>query len=234
MKKLRQISIVLGLLIVSGFLFSGCTSNNYKNDYQLNLTPTEATTSETESVAPSVVPSVAPKEATNTITQEKGPAMKTLADFPKIEAQEATLVTNKGELVIKLYRDRAPLTTANFLSLAQDGFYDGVVFHRVIEDFMAQVGDPKSKDPSLQAQWGTGGPGYVIADEFDPELSHDKKGIVSMANAGPNTGGSQFFITHQATPWLDNKHAVFGEVVSGLEVLDQIKVGDKILEVRLD
>jgi cyclophilin family peptidyl-prolyl cis-trans isomerase len=226
MKKFKKAGGVISILLVSSILFSGCTSQSSSDDYQLDLTAIEP-------VETNVKP-VETERETNTNPQEKGSSMKTLADFPEIEAQQATLVTNKGELVIKLYRQQAPLTTANFLSLAQEGFYDGVVFHRVIDDFMAQVGDPKSKDPSLQAQWGTGGPSYVIADEFDPELKHDKKGIVSMANSGPNTGGSQFFITHQATPWLDNKHAVFGEVISGLEVLDQIEVGDKILEIKLD
>ena len=96
---------------------------------------------------------------------------------------------------------------------------------------MVQVGDPLTKNPDMEARWGTGDPGYQIADEFHPELVHDKAGIVSMANSGPNTGGSQFFITYEATPWLDGKHAVFGEVTKGIEVLNQIKQGDKILSV---
>lgn len=153
---------------------------------------------------------------------------KTLADFKEIAATQATLHTTQGEIVIKLFRDKAPLTTANFLNLADEGFYDGIIFHRVIKDFMAQVGDPLTKEKGKEALWGTGGPGYMIADEFDPELKHDKPGIVSMANSGPNTGGSQFFITHVATPWLDGKHAVFGEVTDGLDVLMKIKKGDKI------
>jgi peptidyl-prolyl cis-trans isomerase B (cyclophilin B) len=157
--------------------------------------------------------------------------MKTITDFQPIEAAEATLHTSKGDITFKLFRDKAPLTTLNFLSLAKEGFYDGVVFHRVIADFMAQVGDPLSKDAGKKAMWGTGGPGYSIADEFDDELTHSKPGIVSMANSGPNTGGSQFFITYEATPWLDGKHAVFGEVTSGMDVLEKIEIGDTITSV---
>ncbi len=108
-----------------------------------------------------------------------------------------------------------------------------MVFHRVIADFMAQVGDPKTKDPALQAQWGTGGPGYVIPDEFDPTLKHDTEGVVSMANAGANTGGSQFFITYAPTSWLDGKHAVFGKVTTGMDVLRKITVGDTITSVSI-
>ncbi|MDQ3008264.1 MAG: peptidylprolyl isomerase [bacterium] len=157
--------------------------------------------------------------------------MKSLADFSPIEATQATIVTSKGEVIFELYRDEAPLTTANFLNLAKEGFYSNMVFHRVIPDFMAQVGDPLTKDPSKQAMWGTGGPGYSIADEFGQGLSHSSEGIVSMANSGPNSGGSQFFITYAATPWLDGKHAIFGKVTKGMDVLKQIEVGDTITSV---
>jgi cyclophilin family peptidyl-prolyl cis-trans isomerase len=113
---------------------------------------------------------------------------------------------------------QAPKTVNNFVFLAREGFYDGIIFHRVISDFMAQAGDPTGK--------GTGGPGYKFEDEFDPGLKHDKKGILSMANAGPNTNGSQFFITHRATPHLDGKHSVFGQVIDGLQVLMSIPPRD--------
>ncbi len=170
------------------------------------------------------------KETTQPATAQKG-QMKTLNDFKPIEATEVTLTTTKGDIVFTLYREQAPLTTANFLDLASQKFYDGVVFHRVIPDFMAQVGDPLSKDEAQKARWGTGGPGYSIADEFSPDLKHDSEGVVSMANAGPNTGGSQFFITYEATPWLDGKHAVFGKVTKGMDVLRSITIGDKITSV---
>ena len=123
----------------------------------------------------------------------------------------ATFKTEKGDFVVELYADKTPKTVNNFVFLAREKFYDGVTFHRVIGDFMAQAGDPTGT--------GTGGPGYKFADEFHPALRHDGPGILSMANAGPGTNGSQFFITHRATPHLDNKHSVFGRVVQGLDVM---------------
>jgi len=130
------------------------------------------------------------------------------------ENRHAVVETSHGTIRIELFEERAPETTKNFVDLAEDGFYDGVAFHRVIEDFMIQGGDPEGT--------GRGGPGYTIDDEFHPELRHDAEGILSMANAGPNTGGSQFFITLKATPWLDDKHAVFGRVVEGMDVVREI------------
>ncbi|MGW8268643.1 MAG: peptidylprolyl isomerase [Longimicrobiales bacterium] len=126
----------------------------------------------------------------------------------------ANVQTNHGSFSIELFEDKAPITTKNFIDLAEKGFYDGVVFHRVIADFMIQGGDPTGT--------GRGGPGYTIPDEFHPELRHTGEGILSMANAGPNTGGSQFFITLDATAWLDGKHAVFGKVVEGMDVVRAI------------
>ncbi len=130
----------------------------------------------------------------------------------------ATIATDKGDIVVQLFADKAPKTVNNFVFLARDGFYDGVIFHRVIADFMAQGGDPTGT--------GTGGPGYTFQDEFHPSLRHSGPGILSMANAGPNTNGSQFFLTHVATPWLDGKHAVFGQVNQGLDVLMAIPPRD--------
>jgi cyclophilin family peptidyl-prolyl cis-trans isomerase len=121
-------------------------------------------------------------------------------------------------MVIELFADKAPKTVNNFVFLAREGFYDGIMFHRVISNFMAQGGDPTGR--------GSGGPGYKFEDEFHPSLRHDKQGILSMANAGPNTNGSQFFITHTPTPHLDNKHTVFGQVVEGLDVLMSIPARD--------
>ena len=123
----------------------------------------------------------------------------------------ATFHTEQGDFVVELFADRAPKTVNNFVFLAREGFYNGVAFHRVIRDFMAQGGDPTGS--------GSGGPGYRFADEFHPGLRHDGPGVLSMANAGPNTNGSQFFITHRATPHLDNKHSVFGKVIKGMEVV---------------
>jgi cyclophilin family peptidyl-prolyl cis-trans isomerase len=125
-----------------------------------------------------------------------------------------TIQTNHGTITAEMFADSAPKTAANFLELAKKGFYDGVVFHRVIDGFMIQGGDPTGT--------GTGGPGYSIPDEFAAGLKHDVEGLFSMANAGPNTGGSQFFITLAATPWLDRKHAIFGKVTDGMDVVKKI------------
>jgi len=138
---------------------------------------------------------------------------------------QVTLHTDKGRIVLELAEDDAPNTVANFVSLAEKGFYNGVTFHRVLADFMIQGGDPTGT--------GRGGPGYVIADEFSPRLKH-ARGVISMANAGPNTGGSQFFITHVPCPHLDGKHAVFGRVVEGMEVVDAIRQGDRIEKITVD
>jgi cyclophilin family peptidyl-prolyl cis-trans isomerase len=124
---------------------------------------------------------------------------------------QARIITDIGEMLFVLFSDKAPLTVNNFVFLARQGFYDDTIFHRVINNFMAQGGDPTGT--------GTGGPGYRFKDEFHPSLKHNKLGILSMANAGPNTNGSQFFITHLATPWLDNKHTVFGNLIEGEDVL---------------
>jgi cyclophilin family peptidyl-prolyl cis-trans isomerase len=134
----------------------------------------------------------------------------------------ATIETNMGTMEFKLFEDKTPITVENFKKLANENFYDGTRFHRVIKDFMVQGGDPLSKDLTKKDLWGTGGPGYNIKDEFHIELRHDKKGILSMANAGPDSGGSQFFITLVETPWLDNHHSVFGMLTSGKEVLDKL------------
>jgi cyclophilin family peptidyl-prolyl cis-trans isomerase len=131
---------------------------------------------------------------------------------------KATLKTDVGDIRIHLHADKAPQTVNNFVFLAREGFYDGVIFHRVIANFMAQGGDPSGT--------GSGGPGYKFADEFHPSLRHDGPGILSMANAGPGTNGSQFFITHLATPHLDDKHSVFGKVEAGLDVLMAIPPRD--------
>jgi peptidyl-prolyl cis-trans isomerase B (cyclophilin B) len=137
----------------------------------------------------------------------------------------ATFDTDRGPIKIELYPDKAPLTVANFVNLARRGFYDGLNFHRVIPDFMVQGGCPEGS--------GRGGPGYRFEDETANGVRHER-GVLSMANAGPNTNGSQFFITHVATPWLDGKHTVFGKVVSGLETVDAVAQGDLIRKVTIE
>jgi len=140
----------------------------------------------------------------------------------------ATIVTNKGDIRIKLFAEQVPVTVANFANLARRGYYDNLTFHRVIADFMIQGGCPNGT--------GSGGPGYQFEDEIDSTLKHDQPGKLSMANAGPNTNGSQFFITHGPTPWLDGKHAVFGEVLESADqnVVNHIAQSDTIESIKLE
>jgi peptidyl-prolyl cis-trans isomerase B (cyclophilin B) len=133
--------------------------------------------------------------------------------------------TSKGDIEGTLYASKTPMTVANFLNLSKTGYYDGLTFHRVIPDFMIQGGDPRGN--------GTGGPGYQFGDEIVRSLRHTKPGIFSMANAGPGTNGSQFFITHVATPWLDGKHTVFGSVTKGQDVVNKIVKGDTISKIEV-
>lgn len=141
---------------------------------------------------------------------------------------KATIRTSKGDITLMLFADKAPLTVLNFVNLANRGYYDGLTFHRVINDFMVQGGCPLGT--------GTGGPGYRFQDEFAPDLRHDRPGVLSMANAGPNTNGSQFFITHVPTPWLDDRHSVFGAVAGDEDqkVVNSIVMGDRIIAVAVE
>ena len=159
----------------------------------------------------------------------------TLSFADKDDGIYAHINTNKGEIIVELTYKKTPLTVINFISLSEGTknsnkelgvpFYDGLSFHRVIDDFMIQGGDPKGN--------GTGGPGYRFADEFT-DLIHDRPGVLSMANSGPNTNGSQFFITHVPTPWLDGKHSVFGFVVDGMDVVNLIKQGDTLESISIE
>lgn len=150
---------------------------------------------------------------------------KKMSSYPPITA---TIKTNKGDIRLKLFPDKAPLTVLNFVNLSKRGFYDNLTFHRVIQGFMIQGGCPLGT--------GTGDPGYRFKDEFSPELKHSKPGILSMANAGPGTNGSQFFITHVPTPHLDNRHTVFGEVVGqkDQDIVDSIVRGDRIDTILIE
>ena len=144
------------------------------------------------------------------------------------EPLTATIKTSKGDIKLDLFPDKAPLTVLNFVNLSKRGFYNGLTFHRVIADFMIQGGCPMGT--------GTGGPGYKFKDEFSPDLKHSKPGMLSMANAGPGTNGSQFFITHVPTPWLDNRHSIFGEVIEAKDqqVVDSISQGDIINSITVE
>ena len=145
--------------------------------------------------------------------------------YPKLQA---TMKTTKGDIRLNLFPDKAPLTVLNFVNLSKKGFYNGLAFHRVIPNFMIQGGCPVGN--------GTGGPGYKFMDEFSPDLKHDRPGMLSMANSGPNTNGSQFFITHVPTPWLDRKHTIFGQVVDAKDqgVVNSIVAGDKIISISIE
>lgn len=138
----------------------------------------------------------------------------------------AIIETDKGTIKVELFAEQTPMTVANFVNLAQRGYYDGILFHRVIPNFMVQGGDPTGT--------GRGGPGYRFGDEFVADLRHDRSGILSMANAGPGTNGSQFFITHAPQPHLDNRHTVFGAVVEGQDVVDAIAQGDAMRSVTIE
>lgn len=226
------------VLLVVVFLLSACTaqpktmteknapeSANQFNEMDLvqEIVETENIQAEKTNSTPPAPP-VPPKpnnmqQATQ--SQPAGPATKDLT----AEYNVAVLKTNMGDIKVKFYNDLSPKTVNNFLNLADAGFYDGTRFHRVINDFMIQGGDPNSRDESKKDVWGTGGPGYKFADEFnDKKLV---KGSLAMANSGPNTNGSQFFIvTKDSTPWLDGKHTNFGEVVEGLDVVESIEALD--------
>jgi len=145
-------------------------------------------------------------------------------DFSQTKQMFATIKTHEGDMKLELFFKEAPNTVANFEALAKSGFYNGLSFHRIIEGFMAQGGDPKGD--------GTGGPGWTIDDEIDMNLHHEA-GTLSMANAGPNTGGSQFFICHMPQPHLDGRHAIFGKLVSGFDVLTRLEKGDPMISVTI-
>lgn len=158
-------------------------------------------------------------------------SQKTKTQSPKKETKiqlVAVFETNMGNFECELYEDKAPKTVANFVGLAEKGYYDGVIFHRVIDNFVIQGGDPTGTGRGGESIYG-----HPFEDEFHPDLKHDKAGVLSMANAGPNTNGSQFFITLAPTPWLDNKHSIFGQVIKGMDVVrkigkvETIKPGDR-------
>jgi len=158
------------------------------------------------------------------IAEESGQAEKATPDA--IADFKVTIETDKGTIEGVLYASKTPITVANFANLAARKYYDGLKFHRVIPDFMIQGGCPQGT--------GTGGPGYRFGDEIVADLKHDRSGIFSMANAGPGTNGSQFFITHKETPWLDGRHTVFGHVTKGQDIVDAIAMGDTIKSIRIE
>ena len=160
-------------------------------------------------------------------TQSTPEKEEPMTEAPPTAGLSATMKTSKGDIHLVLHSEKTPLTVANFINLAQRGYYDGLTFHRVLANFMIQGGCPLGT--------GTGGPGYNFKDEFDPELKHDRPGILSMANSGPGTNGSQFFVTHVPTPWLDGKHSIFGSIVGpeDQEVVNAIAQGDTLETIEI-
>ena len=203
-------SVIAGLVVVLGVLAFFLQGNLINMDTNSNATTTETSTIHTTKPNTS-------KSPTQTVTAST--TMSLPANYTK-----AIITTNKGVIEVTFATD-TPMTVQNFAKLAASGFYDGTRFHRVINDFMIQGGDPLSKDPTKKDLWGTGGPGYTFADEIHPDTDKMDRGVVAMANAGPNTNGSQFFIvTAQAgTPWLIGHHTIFGHVTEGLDVALQIQ-----------
>ncbi|MHC4294287.1 MAG: peptidylprolyl isomerase [Planctomycetota bacterium] len=199
--------LVASFVLCAGFVVSGCE---------------ETETSDKGLKAQKVT---SPKPAAVETSQEASPAPTKTGNPKKAERMIARIVTDKGTIVLQLHYKKVPKTCANFRKLADEGFYNGLTFHRVIPNFMIQGGCPEGT--------GRGGPGYKFADEFHPELKHSGAGVLSMANAGPNTNGSQFFITHVATPWLDNRHSVFGKVLEGQNVVNAIRRGDVMSKVTV-
>lgn len=199
------ISVAVILMLVFVFLFI----QEQRRDAQSSIETSSTMTNE-----------VASNQTNNNAMQETLSAQPALD--PSLEnITRATLKTSQGDIVVEFYKDDSPNTVNNFIALADSGYYDGIKFHRVIDNFMIQSGDPLSKDDSQKSLWGTGGPDYTFADEFNDHKI--VKGSLAMANRGPNTNGSQFFIvTAAATPWLDGMHTNFGYVVDGMEVVEAI------------
>jgi peptidylprolyl isomerase len=213
MKQLYIIGIIIAivLLVLTGL-------SKLYNGPKKDAAPASAITATEESAAntPAATTEAAVPASELTTTTSTTTTMETTK-----ETTTVTLKTNKGDITLELYTKDMPVTTGNFLKLAESKFYDGVKFHRVIDGFMIQGGDPLTKDDSMSARWGSGGPGYMIPDEFGPRYSN-VIGTIAMANAGPNTGGSQFFINVANNTYLDGKHPVFGKVTAGMDVVEAI------------
>ena len=207
MKQLYIIGILVAVILILLMGLSKLGQNSSSND---TLPVTDEVTTEVSDESPEEL----------TLPTETEEIMDT-ATTPSEENTTVIMKTNKGDITIELFTATAPITAGNFLKLSGDDFYDSTKFHRVIDGFMIQGGAPLSKDDAMAGRWGTGGPGYAIADEFAPGLSN-VRGTLSMANSGPNTGGSQFFINTVDNLFLDNKHAVFGRVIDGMDVVDAI------------
>ena len=188
-------SLIITIIIITAIIMSGCTNAKEVTDQRTAAEKAKYPITEKEQQP-------APVKEENKSEEEV------------IFMKKATIKTNLGDIKIELYDDKTPVTVENFIKLSKEGFYNGTIFHRVIKDFMIQGGDPEGD--------GSGGPGYSIPDEFDDSLTFSEPGILAMANSGPDTGGSQFFITVAGTPWLNNKHTIFGKVIEGYDLVEKI------------
>lgn len=218
-----RIATVIGLF----FVLVGCQVQNSKtktaND--TNIKTTNQYQQNFDTTSDSQAQKTLNTQSTNSKTMQETNTMNSDSENTTNEENvvynQAIIKTNKGDITVQFYANLSPKTVANFTSLAEAGFYDGIKFHRVIKDFMIQAGDPLTKNDAMQARWGTGGPGYTFADEFNNKPL--VRGSLAMANSGPDTNGSQFFIvTAESTPWLDGRHTNFGEVIDGLDVVMNI------------
>lgn len=202
-------------------MLAGCYGGDWKPRTTIDNKPLDANGNVIENIEKT---ENIEKNPANVETKPANVETKTADEVQPVSTNPiVTIETAKGVIEFELFMDKAPLTSKNFADLAAKGYYNNLTFHRVIRGFMIQGGDPKGD--------GTGGPGYMIKDEFGPGLKFDGEGIVAMANAGPNTGGSQFFITEAATSWLDGKHAIFGKVVKGMDVVKKIQNNDRMTRV---
>lgn len=206
------------LVLLSVFIFAGCQSSDSSSS--ASKAPAEPLG---KVEAPATIEAPAIVKAPKVVEEVK--ALEVVKAPMVVRDVKIVMETDKGTIEATIFATKTPVTAANFLNLAKRGYYDGLTFHRVIEDFMIQGGDPRGN--------GTGGPGYKFEDEIHPALRHSSWGMFSMANSGPRTNGSQFFITHGATTWLDGKHTVFGQVNKGRKVVNSIQMGDKINSIKV-
>ncbi|MFC4638786.1 peptidylprolyl isomerase [Deinococcus hohokamensis] len=242
------------LLLTALLALSACQKKEQTTQTETKTETTESTETKAAESKPTAAAVTAPAALPAGYTLVPFTGSKPVRDFkaePAMSLEDgkdyyAVIDTTRGQIVADLYEQETPVTVNNFVTLARNHFFDGIRFHRVIEGFMAQTGDPKSVDETKKAEWGTGGPGYQFADEFRTKLTFDSPGILAMANSGPATNGSQFFITFAPTDFLNGKHTIFGKVVQGDDVLPKLTrtmnesneeiagaTADKILSVRI-
>lgn len=227
--------VVIGLLLITAVFVAVFSSGEGESPLEAlgNVTPTPAMNITLEGKNNSTQPQQVQGAQNQQIqlpqnTQQNSQTGPTATQIQPVTATKAIIKTDKGDIEVELYAAQTPKTVTNFSTLAKYGYYNGISFHRVIDNFMIQGGDPTGTGAGGESIYGS-----KFEDEIVPSLTHDGPGVLSMANAGPNTNGSQFFITHVATPWLDGKHTVFGKVTKGMEVVNAIRQGDKMITIEV-